>query len=398
MTRAKQVIPQSQIDEISNLLLEYSTGNYSYQGKISPEFDEIDSIIEAVNMLGQELDATTVSRDYFMSIFNASSDFFVVVNDDGQIENGNTSICDLFKLDQEDFKEKVTVQTMFNDDFWTKALNSLKRGQGYSSETTLYADSKKIPVEIRCSVILNSYDKVDGYLIIAQDITERKNTERLILRKTFEAQQSEQKRVSQDLHDSIGQQLSALNLMISNLKHFINTDQNAKDLYHTCLEILKDTIQQLREISFDLMPSALEKNGLSITIEQLVKKLQKQKEIQFIFVKSGTEGNLKAELKQAVYRIIQEFINNSLKHSKANSVRTEIHFKKDKMVVFAQDDGVGFDIAKLPDGSGLNNFFSRVKAFGGNMNLESAINEGTRLTMEFETDNSEKGDENSFSG
>jgi PAS domain S-box-containing protein len=395
---SKYGIPTSQIEEISNLLVEYSMGNYHYTGKVSEQFDEIDTIIEAVNMLGQELNSTTVSRDYFMSIFNASQDYFFIINSEGIMTNGNTSVTRLFGENAKFLDLNINILDVIKSDEVLTLADLINNDRARNSEVRLNHDKLSIPVELRVSPIYDRYEELNGYFVIAQDITERKNTQRLILRKTFEAQQAEQKRVSQDLHDSIGQELSALSLMVSNLKQFISKEEKATKLYQTCQEILKDSISQLREISFNLMPSALDKSGIIITVEQLVSKLQKQNRIKFNFVKSGEEIDLDSQFSQAIYRIIQEFINNSLKHSGAKSVLIEIHFKKDKIIILAQDDGRGFDVNAQTSGSGLNNYYSRVNAFGGKMNLQSALNEGTRLTVEFEINTSEKRNENIISG
>jgi len=386
-------IPESQINEINNLLIEYSVGNYSYTGKLSDQRDEIDTIIEAVNVLGQELNATTVSRDYFLSIFNSSTNLVCVVDAKGNVLTRNARVSDFYEesMNQiDDFFAVFSNKIRDYEPFWELAYNRLLKEDKIQIE--LYAESTLISsptfFSVGLSVIENSYGKVEGYLIVAEDITDKKEAGRRLQRASMESQQKEQRRVAKDLHDAIGQELSALSMLVSNLKSFIDfSNEDASNLYDTSKSILKNSIGHLREICFDLMPSALQKGNLVQAVKQLAGLLSKQSNFQVdLEVHSKEEDISKLDSLMAlnIYRIIQEFINNTIKYANANKVFIEMYLDAHKKVfeVLIKDNGEGFDVKKaIGKGNGLQNYQTRVDVFKGNAYLESKIGKGTSLEL-----------------
>jgi PAS domain-containing protein len=93
---------KSQIDEISDLLLSYSAGHYHVKGEVSENFDEIDMIISGINMLGEELRSTNVSKEYFSSIFNAVTDLVMVADENGILLDLNESVGNVLGYSQEE--------------------------------------------------------------------------------------------------------------------------------------------------------------------------------------------------------------------------------------------------------------------------------------------------------
>ena len=93
---------KSQEEELSNLLIEYSAGNYSVKGKLSENNDEVDMIIAGINMLGEELEETNVDKEYFLSIYNAVTDLILITNIDGTIQDINNSVCQTLAVSKEE--------------------------------------------------------------------------------------------------------------------------------------------------------------------------------------------------------------------------------------------------------------------------------------------------------
>ena len=383
---------KKQLDEISNLLLAYSAGDYEYKGTISKKVDELDMIISGINMLGEELLATNVSRDFFSSIFNSVSDYVFICNLNGNIIDINQSACQNFGVDIKNAIRKPLSNFLAKSEskLFEKIKSGLKKHQPvFITETILQSkDNKKIYGQCSCAILLDRFEKFNGYLISIKDITEQKENEKTILRTIFTTQQKEQKRVADDLHDSLGAELAMAQLMIANLAKFRIKDENHKKLIETCTEILDSSVKHLREICFDLMPTALVKGGLSQGIAELILRLKKQDIIKVNFDNSTPLPRFDAEFEIALYRIIQEFVNNMLKHAKATEFTIVLKENKNKknIRIDLQDNGVGFDLKKLKslgENRGIMNIQTKVSAFGGTQKLTSQPNVGTRLTLTF---------------
>ena len=381
---------KKQIDEISNLLLEYSAGNYGFQGKISDSVDELDMIISGINMLGEELESTNVSRDYFSSIFNAVTDLVMIIHENGLITDINkaaeealgveASVLGNIQLDDYLLKEKIVSKVKTSLDSGLIAVTLERKLKG--------AEGNVIHGQFTCSTILDRFGKFQGYLISIKDITEQKENEKVILKTIFTTQQSEQKRVADDLHDSLGQELSMTKLMISNLKNLTESNPKSLELISTCTEILDSSIKHLREICFNLMPSVLTRGGLNMAISDMVRKLEVHDQLQVSFEKNATIDRMDADLEIVMYRIAQEFINNMIKHAEATTLIIELNLeeKENKVSLLLKDNGKGFEMQRLDrigENRGYQNLQSKVKAFNGELLMESAIGKGTSTFVKF---------------
>jgi signal transduction histidine kinase len=177
-------------------------------------------------------------------------------------------------------------------------------------------------------------------------------------------------------------------LMVTNLEVYgEKNDQNFNRLIQTSKHILDEAITHIREICYNLMPSVLIKGNIEIALSEFVKKLNSQNIIRFHYKSEGNFDNLNSEIEIVIFRIVQEFINNSIKHSKAKNVTivTKINWDNNFFIEL-KDDGVGFNLKKLKpntDGRGINNLKTKVNAFEGEYSLTSKENEGTRLKITF---------------
>lgn len=378
-----------QIAEISNLLLEYSAGNYSYQGKISDEVNELDMIISGINMLGEELDEANVSRDYFLSIFNAVTDLVVVVNEKGKIIDANKAATDALLDEGSSWRDHTFNSITRKDKLFERLVKEIETKKFITIEDELVGKSgKTIYGFFTCSKILDRFDHFLGYLISIKDISEQKENEKLILKTIFTTQQIEQKRVADDLHDSLGQELSMTKLMISNLKALSTNNPKQLELIETCTEILDNSISHLREICFNLMPSVLLRGGLELAISDLINKLAINEKLDIQFTKNQKVERMHPDLEVVMYRITQEFINNMIKHADASSLIIDIFVDSNNKSIqlTLKDNGKGFDMSRLEqigENRGYQNLQSKVKAFNGSLHMHSTIGEGTLTIVTF---------------
>lgn len=381
---------KSQIDEISDLLLSYSAGDYHVKGEISENFDEIDMIISGINMLGEELRSTNVSKEYFSSIFNTVTDLVMIVGENGKLVDVNQAVVDLMGYSKDELL-KISLVRLLNDPksllFEQISKNLVGDNNHFVVESELLTKGKRVVFGLfTCSRIFDRFGKFNGYLISVKDITAQKENEKLILKTIISTQSAEQRRVADDLHDSLGQELSMAQLMLSNFSRFSVDDKEYYNLIELCNDILENSIKRLREICFDLMPNVLVNGGIELAIDTLVGKLQKLDKVEVDFVSTENFPRLFSELEIVMYRIVQEFINNMIKHSNANRLNIHLIEHDETVEIKLSEDGQGFDLAKLEnvgENRGISNIKTKVLAYNGEYKLKSKPGKGTQLWVEF---------------
>lgn len=379
-------VSASRINEINKLLLAYSAGKYLKKAKISSLCDDFDSILAGLNMLGEELSNTTVTRDFFSSIYNATTDMIFVVSQHGIIENVNQSAYSSLGY-REDYLKGMAMHKLlderYDSEFLPALKSSLRFSKTFSLETFLRAAGrKKIPVELSCSKIMNLKNIFKSYLIVANNITERKQAEQRILRTMYETQQIEQARISRDLHDSLGAMLSNIKLQFSSLL-LEERDFQKREIVNGGLKKLDNVIQEIRATCSNIMPSSLAKFGLKIALQQFIEKWQRC-ETKIHLCCSDKIVSMEKPISIAVYFIILEFINNTVKYARAKNIFITLLAEKNRFVLDIYDDGSGFILQeKLHSGRGLSNMASRIKAFEGNHKIITRPGNGTRLLADF---------------
>jgi signal transduction histidine kinase len=198
-----------------------------------------------------------------------------------------------------------------------------------------------------------------------------------ILRNTVQEQEKERKRISQDLHDEVGAMLSVVKLNIGRIEKKIDDGKPCKLATETKL-YLDEVITRVRRISRDLMPPSLEKLGLSFALEDMVAWINKSDQIKVDFSNSGEPFRFGIKKELAVFRIIQELVNNALKHSNAAHISIKLRFSDKYLAVSVTDDGDGFEVEKLKStGLGLMNLESRSELMGAPCKLNSSPGKGT---------------------
>lgn len=208
----------------------------------------------------------------------------------------------------------------------------------------------------------------------------RRETERLhqrdLLAAAVAVQETERRRIARDLHDDIGSLLSATRLYLRQLRPDSPPDRLTA-IKSESLGILDDMIRNTRRITHDLLPAELEKFGFVAAAEDLCDRVDRGGEIAVSFSNPTTdERRLSPEREIALYRVLQELINNTLKHAEASRVEVLAHHAGDGFTFRYRDDGVGFDPAAAGGGLGLRNIESRVSLVGGTLAVDTAPGRG----------------------
>ena len=196
------------------------------------------------------------------------------------------------------------------------------------------------------------------------------------------AEDKERSRISAELHDGIGQLMSAAKMNLSAFETEINfTSAEQKKSFSNLLTLIDEGCKEVRNVSHQMMPGALQKYGL----ERALKEMVQQIDTKILNIDLHVEGlQIKGEdhIENILYRIVQEGINNTLKHAKA----TELHISLEKdfegIRLSIEDNGIGFNTnQKDINGIGLENIYSRVKYLKGTIDVDSKENEGTLIAI-----------------
>jgi signal transduction histidine kinase len=201
----------------------------------------------------------------------------------------------------------------------------------------------------------------------------------------IEAQEMERKRIAGDLHDSLGQMLSLSKLQLSEIidSSLILTPEHEKMLVRST-QIIDEACQEVRNISHNLMPGPLIRLGLTSAVKDLVRKINSSKKIQVSFSSNLDTDRLDEKVEISVYRIIQEILNNTLKHAKASQIGISLNIQDERtLVLMIADNGIGFDTGKIIKSSGIGwkNIYSRLEIINGFMNVNSIKNQGTNIEI-----------------
>jgi signal transduction histidine kinase len=187
-------------------------------------------------------------------------------------------------------------------------------------------------------------------------------------------QESERKRIAELLHDDIGNKLNILSLWINN-----EDSLNNKGSREVIKQQIPALIEATRTISHSLYPVNLEKFGLILTLEALISNVNESLPIQLIVNHDYQKRPISFEVQ--IYRIIQEFLSNVIKHAKASNMLIHIRDTETSLAVILSDNGVGFDNSILKKGMGLKNIDSRIKSINAFSKWKSKKGNGSRLII-----------------
>ena len=192
----------------------------------------------------------------------------------------------------------------------------------------------------------------------------------------FQATEEERVRIAKDLHDGVGQKLSALKMGFEQLIAKANLAEGSAQIKTLIDETARDT----RNISHQMMPKTLTELGLAPAVEDSLAKTLGATHIQWNFEHFNLQERYESAKEIALYRILQELINNVIKHSEASEVDIQLFQNGQSLLMVVEDNGKGMD-SQTNEGHGLLNIKNRLKTFQGKANFESELNQGTTITI-----------------
>lgn len=198
------------------------------------------------------------------------------------------------------------------------------------------------------------------------------------LKAVFEAIEQERQRISQDLHDGVGQQLSGIKMQLESMPA---ADKRLLEQKSKITANIAQVSKEVREISHQMMPRSLQEQGLVPSLEDLFNKTFSNTPVSCSFEHHNADRRFPKEVEISLYRIVQEIINNIIKHANASRVIAQLYKINNKLLMTIEDDGVGFDPRAGKSGHGLLNIKTRIETVNGKIKFESSENNKTIITL-----------------
>ena len=201
----------------------------------------------------------------------------------------------------------------------------------------------------------------------------------------LKGQEEERGRLAKDLHDGLGGILSGAKYSFNNMKqHFILSEENAR-IFEKSMGMLDESISELRRVAHNMMPETLMKLTLDEALQDFCQQVTESGAIAVAYQGFGMEGLMADNtIKITAYRIVQELVNNIIKHAGAKKALVQVMAKDDMLKITVEDDGKGFDTASLhlAAGIGYKNTKSRIEFLKGKLDVQSKRDEGTSVYIE----------------
>ncbi|MBN2213781.1 MAG: sensor histidine kinase [Bacteroidales bacterium] len=214
---------------------------------------------------------------------------------------------------------------------------------------------------------------------------ERQRAERKVLTAIINTEEKERRRFAEDMHDGLGPMLSTIKLYVNELTSEDIPQAEKSDYVNYINQLIDDAVTDIRTMSDNLTPRVIHEYGLISAIEEFCKSISRTQKLSIRFKKPGKKPELRKHVEINLYRIVNELLNNTIKHAEAKSVDLSIAIKGKNLLFSYADDGKGFNynLQKLRSkGEGINNIMTRVKSVNGSAKILSEQGKGFRIMIE----------------
>ncbi|MEM7082533.1 MAG: sensor histidine kinase [Pseudomonadota bacterium] len=257
-----------------------------------------------------------------------------------------------------------------------------------------HSNGESVWMELCLSKQDNDY-LIEGYDVtsrVVSELSRQQYTERLarLSRKLIRAQESERRRIAQELHDQIGQLLTALRLGLHGVRHSAETD-DIRSRLDVSMDTVDKVLAHLRSLSLDLRPAMLEDLGLPAALNWFGARQSELTGLRVEVFAQELEQRLPSIVEVECFRIVQEAVANAMRHSQSEEIHISMSHRNDTLELVVEDFGVGFDAQKVlrsasgESSVGLENMQQRVALVGGEFNLDSIEGRGCRVRIRIPT-------------
>lgn len=344
-----------------------------------------------------------VSEERFRATFNSIAIGIAYVNTDGRWLLVNQKLCEILGYTLGELQSLTFQDITYSDDL-NADLEYIR--QLLAGETSTYSMEKRyinkngslMWVNLTVSLVSEPNGEPKYLIKFVENISWRKRAEKVQLKlqqrlqtlssKLIETQEAERRHLARELHDEIGQALTAVKINLQALPH-LSTSRDLSSLLQESIGIVEIALQQVRSLSLDLRPSLLDDLGLVPALRWYVDRQTQRAGIIGEFVAEPIETKLLPNLQTTCFRVVQEALTNVLRHAKAQRVMIKLWQSDTQLHLAIHDDGVGFDVHEAREratcgGSlGLLGMEERVLLIGGHINIESIHQHGTKIHVWF---------------
>ena len=223
-------------------------------------------------------------------------------------------------------------------------------------------------------------NKLKQLAVLQEEILKQQE---LATKAILEAEENERKRIAGDLHDGVGQMMSAAKMNLSSMETEIPfANESQRKVYEKVLNLVDESCKEVRSVSHNMMPNALLKNGLANAVREFVNQID-SRVIKIDLYAEGLNEKLDSNVETVLYRVIQECVNNVIKHAGANHLDISLIKDADGISATIEDNGKGFDIeeAKRKGGIGFKNMQLRTEYLKGTVEWSSSSTSGTLVAI-----------------
>jgi PAS domain S-box-containing protein len=341
------------------------------------------------------------SEARYRGVFESSTDGLLVIGADDRIVEANPAACEMHgrepgELDGRPFVELIAPSHAY----LFRVFKERPDASGVFSANSVHvrADGTGRDVEVRVARFSDAQARRS--LVILNDVTERNRAvQRLAMlsREVLMAQEDERARVSRDLHDELGQLLTASRIELGWLqKKVANMPADAAVALGNAVELVEWSADELRRICKGLRPPLLDDLGLEPAVRLLVREFEDRTGVR-IDVELDLEeraGSVPKDVALCTYRILQESLNNASRHAAAHNIDITLSCTDASLVLSVYDDGRGFELGELgaTQGCGIAGMHERAGLVSGHVEIRSARSQGTRVVFRVPLETPERGD------
>ena len=217
--------------------------------------------------------------------------------------------------------------------------------------------------------------------LLLERLEEMQRLEKELANTQLEIQEQTLKNIAWELHDNVGQLLSVANIQLNMLM-----SSDAKDIHKELKEtkdVISATVQEVRSLSKTLNSDVIQNNGLVKSIKVELERFNRLNFLYADFKMEGEEVKINSENEIIIFRILQEFFSNVIKHAKADNLFVLLSYKEHALEIIAEDNGVGFDTSAKSESSGMHNMKNRAKLLDAEFSLTSTPNKGTKIFLSY---------------
>jgi signal transduction histidine kinase len=215
-----------------------------------------------------------------------------------------------------------------------------------------------------------------------KQIEETQNNLRRLSQRLVQAQEFERRALSRELHDEVGQTMTALGIELGNLEKLRDSNGGFQDRMDELKRLNAEAVRAIRDLAMGLRPSMLDDLGLEAALKWQGREFSRHTGVPAIVHVDSTLDNLSDGQRTCIYRVVQEALTNCARHANATNVLVSVRTIHDRIVVLVEDDGIGFDLAYMRGGLGLLGIQERVQALDGKLHVSSEQQKGTTIQVE----------------